>query len=223
MGSPAVEPHIEELKSEKLYMRKAAANLLGEIGGRRATESLISALKDVNEEVRQAASHALDKLGWQPSADEVGAHYWIAKKQWQECLKIGLPSAAALITIMKIDRSFRMQRACYVTIEQISGTQLHENDIEGLVEASVSKIKRLYERTRTVTEERQIELGDTWQWEYSDYGEADHVQYTDYETYFVDHEEPEPDIEGIREFAESLPESLRERVRPLCGEAGSLF
>ena len=52
-----------ELKSKDSVVRRAAAEALGEIGGRRAVDDLITALRDEDWTVRRAAAEALGKIG----------------------------------------------------------------------------------------------------------------------------------------------------------------
>jgi hypothetical protein len=61
-GSEAVPRLLELLKSENLWMRKVAANVLGNTGDQRAVEPLIAALRDQDDTVRRCAAEALKKL-----------------------------------------------------------------------------------------------------------------------------------------------------------------
>jgi len=92
----AVEPLIAVLKDKETYVRKYAAEALGKIGTP-AVEPLIAALKDKATYVRDAAAETLGKIGWQPGKDEAGAVYWIAKRNWEECVRIGAPAVEPLI------------------------------------------------------------------------------------------------------------------------------
>jgi HEAT repeat protein len=47
------------------------------------------------------AVESLDKLGWQPDKSEVGAAYWVAKRQWDKCVEIGAPAVEPLGTAFK--------------------------------------------------------------------------------------------------------------------------
>lgn len=59
MGEPAVQPLIAALRHHHIAVRKAAAEILREIGDERAVSPLLSALKDRDWEVREAARAAL--------------------------------------------------------------------------------------------------------------------------------------------------------------------
>jgi FOG: HEAT repeat len=76
----AVEPLIATLQDTDwirvgatINVRQAAAAALGQIGDARAVEPLIAALKDEETSVRQSATEALGRLGWQPDMTEVEA------------------------------------------------------------------------------------------------------------------------------------------------------
>ena len=54
---------IEALKDDSKYVRKAAAEALGEIGDKVAVPVLIETLHDTNKYVRRAAANALGRIG----------------------------------------------------------------------------------------------------------------------------------------------------------------
>jgi len=58
-------------------------------------------LKDYRSDCHAAAADALDQLGWQPSQDEIGVVYWIAKGNWVKCSDIGIPAIGRLINMLK--------------------------------------------------------------------------------------------------------------------------
>ena len=58
----------------------AAIASLGKIGDQRAVAPLASLLED--QALRPAAARALEKMGWRPPRDELGAVYWIALEKW---------------------------------------------------------------------------------------------------------------------------------------------
>ena len=76
IGEPALEPLIAALRHHHIAVRKAAADVLGEIGDERAVNPLLSALKDRDWEVREAARAALAAIekrgrGTEDSTDQV--------------------------------------------------------------------------------------------------------------------------------------------------------
>jgi HEAT repeat protein len=58
---------------------------------------LTAELRDANITVRLNAAKTLDDLGWQPDNSEVGAAYWIVKRQWDRCVVIGTPAVRPLL------------------------------------------------------------------------------------------------------------------------------
>jgi len=112
IGAPAVEPLIAAIKDSDKDVRQRAVEVLGKIGDARAAESLIAALKDSDKSVRQAVAVALDQLSWRPGKDENGAWYWIAKQQWDQCIKIRLPAVKPLLAALKDnDKDIRQEAA----------------------------------------------------------------------------------------------------------------
>jgi HEAT repeat protein len=73
---------------------------------RRDVKGLIKALgykKDTD--VREAAAEALDELGWQPDKSEIGAAYWVVRRQWGKCVEIGAPAVEPLLAALKDARN----------------------------------------------------------------------------------------------------------------------
>jgi len=101
IGEPAIDPLITVLKDRKGYVRKAAVESLGVIGGARAIDALVATLQDRSQDVRKSASVTLDSLGWQPEDDENGAFYWMAKEKWARCVKIGSPAVEPLLNALE--------------------------------------------------------------------------------------------------------------------------
>jgi HEAT repeat protein len=135
VGAPAVEPLIATLKDVDAGVRKAAAEVLGKIGDVRAVEPLITAIKDSARSVRQAdigtlikdsargmcqaAIEALDKLGWQPDKSEVGAAYWIEKRQWDKCVEVGAPAVEPLVATLITDKDADVREAAAEALDQL--------------------------------------------------------------------------------------------------------
>ena len=79
-------------------VRAAAAEALGHIDDARAVKPLITVLGDGDTVVRRAAAEALDELAWSPDSGEAGAAYWLAKSEWDECVRIGAPAVEPLVS-----------------------------------------------------------------------------------------------------------------------------
>jgi HEAT repeat protein len=107
IGPPAFKMLIAMLEGESWDVRTAAAEALGQISARlennilraEVVAALGTALKDNMS--RAAAADALEKIGWKPGKDEVGAAYWVTKQEWGECVEIGTPAVEPLIEALK--------------------------------------------------------------------------------------------------------------------------
>ena len=87
-----------------LAIRTAAAEALGQIGNSQAAEALIEAMRDQTEngkKARYAVEQALDKSGWKPGKDKASAQYWIAKRRWDECARLGPVAVESLIPCLQ--------------------------------------------------------------------------------------------------------------------------
>jgi len=58
-------------------------------------------LKDEDSSVRWEAVGALDELGYEPKNDTEKAYYLIARKNWDELVKMGEPAVEPLIHALK--------------------------------------------------------------------------------------------------------------------------
>jgi HEAT repeat protein len=115
--SRAVEPLIFAVHKDR-YVREAATTAMGKIGDPRAVESLIAVLKTGDMQVRKAAAEALDKIGWLPDEGVNGVVYWIAKKEWDRCVKIGAPSVEPLNNALN-DEDSDVRKASVAALGQI--------------------------------------------------------------------------------------------------------
>jgi HEAT repeat protein len=96
----AVPALIKALQDPELKVRIRAVEALGIIGDSRAVEPLIETLKDDNVTVKNQANIALERMGWIPPEDEMGAEYYISRGQWDKCLSIGKPAVNPLIKVL---------------------------------------------------------------------------------------------------------------------------
>jgi HEAT repeat protein/TPR repeat protein len=115
IGDPrCADQLISLLKDESNQVRQCSIEALGEIADVRAMEPLIDLLQSLMPSAAQRQNTALDstvvkskfsehdllefrdsiftsleKLGWQPGLDYVGASYWVWKHDWDVCVEIG--------------------------------------------------------------------------------------------------------------------------------------
>ncbi|MFO7966347.1 MAG: HEAT repeat domain-containing protein [Archaeoglobaceae archaeon] len=85
IGQPALDPLIETLETEvEVAKREYAAKALGLLGDTKAVESLIEALKDENENVRDKAAQALgeikDERAIKPLEAALSDVHWFVRK-----------------------------------------------------------------------------------------------------------------------------------------------
>ena len=121
---------VQKLKDKDWYVRKNAAEALGEIGDKRAVEPLIAILEDPYWRIRSDAVLALGKIGderaveplvaairdkeldvrrmppiarigWKPVNQTVHIVNLIALKEWDEVVKIGAPAVEPLIAALR--------------------------------------------------------------------------------------------------------------------------
>jgi HEAT repeat protein len=101
---------------EDVNVRWQAAKALGELKDAHAVEPLIAALKF--DTVRETAARTLDGMGWKPGKDSIGAEYWIAKQNWEECILVGSPAVEPLIAALK-DENADVRRKALESLEKI--------------------------------------------------------------------------------------------------------
>jgi len=97
----AVEPLIAALKDNNNGVRLYAMQALGLIGDTLAVEPLIILLTDKDWYVRWKSAETLDSLNWKPQTDLQKATYLVAKKEWRECIKMGVVAVEPLIVALK--------------------------------------------------------------------------------------------------------------------------
>lgn len=112
IGAPAVEPLIKVLGDEDSYVRRYAAQALGETGDPRAVEALIKALGDEDRDVRKTAADALGKIGdsraVEPLIKVLGDEVRYVRAHAAEALgEIGSASAVPALTKALKDRFTR--------------------------------------------------------------------------------------------------------------------
>ena len=160
IGTPAVDALIKTMDSKNPGARKKAADILGKLGwkpandeyiikyyiikanfeefvdidtpaaGRPAVHTLIKILDEKQKGTRKKAAGILDKLGWQPTMDETGAKYYIAKGNIGKCTEIGTAAVDLLIKELE-DKNENVRREAAKTLGEIGDA----NAVEPLVRA----------------------------------------------------------------------------------------
>jgi HEAT repeat protein len=107
----AVGPLISAL-NDNMNIRDTATVALLRIGNP-AIESLIGVLKDNDSDVRDLAARMLDNLEWHFSNEDEQISYYIAKRNWDECVKIGNSAVNPLIEVLKGSGYLNFQDAVF--------------------------------------------------------------------------------------------------------------
>jgi HEAT repeat protein len=203
---------------------RAACEALGRLGDARAVPTLAAALSAADRGLRADITRALEMIDphWNTAAaTEATIFALIEALQDQqpdvqgaaaEALgQIGDPRAVApLNRAIQASTSFPVHLAYYRGLQRIPGGELVPLSHQVLVESFATRIRFLYARTRTVVD--------------SEYWNAFGASgYAGEWIVTASHEEPDPDIGGIRELIALLPDELRERVRALSGEVAPFF
>ncbi len=92
----AIEPLQAALGHDDADVREIAVKRLARIGSPMIADSLVARLDDDDPIIRRAAARGLAEIGWQPPADEQGARYWVALREWRRTAECG-PGAIPLL------------------------------------------------------------------------------------------------------------------------------
>jgi HEAT repeat protein len=109
---------IVQLQSFNRNLREQAAEALGRTKDKRAAKHLIAALKDDDSEVRLKAAEALDRIGWQAKDEDERQLYFIAKRDWDKCLKMNPVMMKELIRVMN-DEDPQVRKKAIETLSRI--------------------------------------------------------------------------------------------------------
>jgi HEAT repeat protein len=94
----AIEQLLTALAHEDADVRETAVKRLARIATPAVTGSLSSALNDRDPVVRRSAARGLAEMGWLPKANEAGARYWAALREWRRCADCGPAAIPLLVT-----------------------------------------------------------------------------------------------------------------------------
>ena len=94
-------------------VREAVVRRLARVGSPLVADWLVASLRDTDPGVRRSAARGLAEAGWQPPADETGARYWAAMREWNRCAACG--AAAIPILVSSFDGVDALERTDIVT------------------------------------------------------------------------------------------------------------
>ncbi len=92
----AVDPLGSALSHRDPDVREIAVRRLARIGSPEAAARLAASLADGDPVIRRASARSLAEIGWRPPADETGARYWAALREWRRCAECG-PAAVPIL------------------------------------------------------------------------------------------------------------------------------
>jgi HEAT repeat protein len=105
----AIEPLESALSHDDADVREIVVRRLARIGSPLVAAPLAASLADEDPVIRRSAARGLAEIGWQPPADETGARYWAALREWRRCAEIG--SAAVPLLLSSFDHVDALERA----------------------------------------------------------------------------------------------------------------
>jgi hypothetical protein len=106
----AIESLQAALAHSDFDVREIAVRRLARVGSPEVADTLASALGDSNSVISRSAARGLEEIGWNPPADETGARYWIALRQWQRSAECGGAAIPLLVASFdQVDASERME------------------------------------------------------------------------------------------------------------------
>ena len=93
---------IGQLKSALAHddadVRETAIRRLAKIASPEVSHLLSAALDDSDPAIRRTAARGLAEIGWLPQANEIGARYWAALREWRRCAECGPTAIPLLLT-----------------------------------------------------------------------------------------------------------------------------
>ena len=107
-----VDPLIKMLQDPHVKVRERTAIVLGKLGIRetRVIDSLIKTLQDPSSLPRTAAAEALMELDWTPGDVTEKARYFIAKREWDELMRVRESAIPFLLQILEIECNIEVRQ-----------------------------------------------------------------------------------------------------------------
>ncbi|MEW6086805.1 MAG: HEAT repeat domain-containing protein [bacterium] len=93
------------------------------------SKGVIPLLKDKNSSIRELAAKTLGRAKWKPSTEDEEISYYIAKKDWDMCVKIGERALVPLIEALK-DNDISVRKGAVTSLGKIGDERAIEPIIE---------------------------------------------------------------------------------------------
>ena len=97
-GPAAIGQLQTALAHDDADVRETAVKRLAKVAAPEVADSLLEALNDKDPAIRRSAARGLADVGWLPQANEVGARYWAALRDWRRCAECGPAAIPLLLT-----------------------------------------------------------------------------------------------------------------------------
>lgn len=111
---PVAEPFIAPFMTQSVRLRIEVIKALSQIGDKRAIPALVGELQCW--ETGQAATQALERLGWSPQSTEDKVHFLVAKKDGNTLRQVWEQTKQVLLKDMKSDEDKIVKNALYAFI-----------------------------------------------------------------------------------------------------------
>lgn len=122
----AIKPLQIALAHDDADVREIAVRRLAKIGSPLVADSLVTALSDEDPIIRRSAARGLQEIDWQAPANEVGANYWAARREWRRCGECG-PRAIPLL-VSAFQHVDPLEQAEIIAALQVAGWQPDQAD-----------------------------------------------------------------------------------------------
>ncbi len=126
------------LEHDDADVREIAVRRMARIASPLVADTLVACLADDDVLIRRAAARGLSEAGWTPPADETGARYWAALRQWRRCAECG--AAAVPLLVSSFDGVDTLERRDIVAaLAQLEWEPPEPNPMAALFWASQSR------------------------------------------------------------------------------------
>jgi len=121
-------------------------------------KGLTKALCSKSMDLRQTAAKALDTLNWQPGRDQIGALYWIGKREWDKCIDIGESAVEPLVAVLlNVNSVEKLRQDAAQALGQIGDSRAVEPLIVALADKNAEGRRRAAEALGRIGDDRAVE------------------------------------------------------------------
>ncbi|HEY1171303.1 MAG TPA: HEAT repeat domain-containing protein [Verrucomicrobiae bacterium] len=106
-------------------LRQAAAEALGRLADKRATDFLAKHIQDKDETVRKASAKSLHSLGWETKEQELRGRQLVLLERWDDAISLGEPAIPALAEA-SASRTSNTRQAAVKALSKIKSARIGE-------------------------------------------------------------------------------------------------